>query len=119
MPEESALLDEISRPMVFFRSITAICFSIASGSSSGIPTLWDGWSDAMASEATEFPVPVDGCWVSRSDSPERTGVVLATKRINGTAEIHVRWHKTKQDSWVSHKEIRSGFQLGMEVQEVP
>lgn len=73
----------------------------------------------MATEAAEFPVPVNGCWVRRSDIPERTGIVLATKRINGAAEVHVRWHKTNQDSWVSPKDICSGFQLGMEVQEVP
>lgn len=68
---------------------------------------------------TKKLIPVDGCCVSRPSSGT-VGIVRARRDINGRIELRVKWHKSSSDlEWVNLEEVRSGFQLKMEVQDIP
>lgn len=63
-------------------------------------------------------IPVKGAWV-RSDAGDDVGRVLGSEVGGHGPVIHVEWLKAKRRDWVALSKLRSGFQLGMDVQDVP
>jgi superfamily II DNA or RNA helicase len=62
--------------------------------------------------------PIKGCIV-RLDESDGMGEVITLRNTGDNIEARVRWLKGKGPEWVPVEELRSGFQLGMEVQDVP
>lgn len=63
-------------------------------------------------------LPVKGCMVRRTPD-SRPGAVRETRQTNGSSQLLVKWSDTDAPTWVPASGLRSGFSLGMEVQEVP
>lgn len=70
----------------------------------------------------ESPVPVEGCWVKRRRIPHHgkppLGQVLGRHIEDASATLEVRWGSGRTE-WVDMRELRSGYQLGWAVQDVP
>lgn len=67
---------------------------------------------------TRHLIPVNGSWV-RLGTDNQFGRVLGFELGDGSPVIHVEWMKPKRGEWVSLSKLRCGFQLGMDVQDVP
>jgi ERCC4-related helicase len=66
----------------------------------------------------DTPAPVEGCWVRTiSDSP-RLGIVLKSRRPNGSWEVEVHWGEG-QPTWMAIDQLACGFQPGWEIQDIP
>jgi len=64
-------------------------------------------------------IPVEGAFVSRTSS-DSIGIVRNHRNVDGDIEIAVKWYQgTSKLEWVSLGAVRSGFRIGMEVQDVP
>jgi len=63
-------------------------------------------------------LPVVGCWVRRQGE-QRTGLVQETSIEADPPRARVHWKRNGGRDWVPAHELRSGFELGMEVQDVP
>ena len=63
-------------------------------------------------------IPVNGAWV-RLGSEEQVGRVLGFELGKDGPIVHVEWLKARRRDWVPLARLRSGFQLGMDVQDVP
>lgn len=69
---------------------------------------------------TSTLVPVKGCWVmERNVDNPRFGVVSGFSKIPGQELVHVRWHHSNVISEVPVSHIKSGFKVGMDVEDVP
>src|SRR5947207_1120210 len=64
------------------------------------------------------PIPVPGCIVERR-SDERRGEVKQARENAGRTELQVMWQNAANAAWVPIEELRSGFRLGSEVQDIP
>lgn len=63
---------------------------------------------------------IKGCIVRLIDQDELLGEVLSTQPSkNYQYDAQVRWLNGKPPQWISVSHLRSGFQLGMDVQDVP
>jgi superfamily II DNA or RNA helicase len=63
--------------------------------------------------------PVKGCIVKYGDE-NGFGEVVATRPVNaGKFEVRVKWINRNGPEWVAAGKLTSGFQLGMEVQDIP
>ena len=68
---------------------------------------------------SNFLIPIDGCWVRRRNTSTELGRVVNHRidAANRTA-VNVDWGASGRQ-WVSLADIRSGFQRGWTVQDVP
>lgn len=66
---------------------------------------------------SEALVPVRGSWVRRASTPDRIGHVRDHRQVENRLELHVQW--PDEASWVALSDLRSGFQRGWAVQDVP
>lgn len=65
-------------------------------------------------------VPVKGCWVMEKNGENpRIGMVTGISKIPGQDVVHVRWHHSKVISEVPVFQLKSGFKVGMDVEDVP
>lgn len=62
--------------------------------------------------------PCAGAWV-RECSKEEIGVVLDIDKSREIPHCNVRWIKSKRQEFIPVSQLRSGFRIGMEVQDVP
>lgn len=62
-------------------------------------------------------VPINGCWVLHS-ARNRLGRVVDRRQVASNLEMKVEWGPAEWD-WVSLGELRSGFQPGWMVQDIP
>ena len=67
---------------------------------------------------SEQLIPVEGCWVRRCIGDRTIGQVLEHRVSNGGLDVSVAWGPTRQQ-WVPLDSLRSGFQVGWFVQDVP
>ena len=67
---------------------------------------------------TDKLIPVEGCWVRRNDQKSQLGWVVEHRKTLNCVEIRVAWG-TSDKEWVPLNVLRSGFQLGWAVQDVP
>ena len=65
--------------------------------------------------------PVKNAWVKQavSNGNERLGRVQSSFTCGGDVQVSVKWQETGQVSRVSLSELRCGFRINMEVQDVP
>ena len=61
---------------------------------------------------------VRGCWVRERDG-DRRGVVLDARPAGRAVEVRVRWHDGGGEEWTRAVDLRCGFPLGIEVEDVP
>jgi superfamily II DNA or RNA helicase len=62
--------------------------------------------------------PVKGCLVKNADQ-DGFGEVVATRQVNtNKIEARIKWHRGHGPEWAPIEHLKSGFQLGMEVQDV-
>jgi superfamily II DNA or RNA helicase len=66
----------------------------------------------------QTPVPVEGCWVQTLDESPRLGIVLRSRRPNGSWEVEVQWGDGSR-TWQPLDDLGCGLQPGWEVQDVP
>ncbi len=62
-------------------------------------------------------IPIDGCWVRQHDRPEILGYVVDHRRLDSRIQVKVQWHQNA--TWVDVTDLKSGFQPGWYVQDVP
>lgn len=67
---------------------------------------------------TKRLIPVPGSWV-RLGKEEQFGRVLGFEIGNDGPRLHVEWMKPRRRDWAPLSKLRCGFQLGMDVQDVP
>ncbi|MCC7141966.1 MAG: DEAD/DEAH box helicase [Candidatus Eisenbacteria bacterium] len=63
-------------------------------------------------------VPVNGCWVRRDGPNRAAGKILAQPRDRGS-QVLVEWLDEFAREWVPYPQLRSGFKIGMAVQDMP
>ena len=63
-------------------------------------------------------IPVDGCWVRRRDKNGPLGWVVEHRKTLDRVEMRIAWG-TSNEEWVPLAVLRSGFQQGWAVQDVP
>ena len=63
-------------------------------------------------------LPNRGTWVNKVNGSE-PGVVEEVRCDDEDNRVHVRWLKTKKAEWLNPAELRSGFMIGMHVQDIP
>ena len=62
-------------------------------------------------------IPIEGCWVRQHNRPELLGHVVDHRRSDGKVQVKVQWHQNA--TWVDVTDLKSGFQPGWYVQDVP
>lgn len=63
-------------------------------------------------------VPCENCWVKKADTKE-PGIVISVERNLDPPQCRVIWLETKREEILQVSDLRSGFMLGMEVQDIP
>ncbi len=63
-------------------------------------------------------IPGKGCWVVKHDDKKRLGCVKEHRSTEHKIEIYVEWNPNTSE-WISLEKLRSGFQPGWTVQDVP
>ena len=63
-------------------------------------------------------IPVKNCWVKKIGGNE-AGKVVEIRRDFGPPRCRVRWLVSRNEELLAASELRSGFMIGMEVQDVP
>lgn len=64
-------------------------------------------------------IPVNGALVKLHDG-EALGVVIGSREgVDSNVDIHLRWPKINREEWVDLRQVRAGFKIGMEVQDIP
>ena len=66
----------------------------------------------------EVLIPVDGCWVRRSDKTGGLGLIVRHRENADRVEMKVSWNSSDQE-WLPLSALKSGFQPGWSVQDVP
>lgn len=68
--------------------------------------------------AGDILIPIEGGWVCRLGTTGPLGCVLGHRNIDERIEIKVAWKSSDQE-WVPLSDLKSGFQSGWTVQDVP
>ena len=69
---------------------------------------------------TQYLIPTEGCWVQPiNNTDKKLGCVIQNREINGRKELRVDWGARTGQEWISLSDVRSGFQNGWTVQDVP
>lgn len=68
--------------------------------------------------AGHFLTPVPGCWV-RLGKEDQFGRVLEFELGHDGPALHIEWLPSRRREWVPLAKLRCGFQLGMDVQDIP
>jgi len=63
-------------------------------------------------------IPVNGAWIKDS-SNGNVGVVHNRETNEFGTRVFVRWHKSKEASWIALDRVACGFMKGMDVVDVP
>ncbi|RWB03908.1 MAG: DEAD/DEAH box helicase [Mesorhizobium sp.] len=63
-------------------------------------------------------VPIDGCWVRRVEQSEALGHVDGHRQFGAETQLRVIWNSSPPE-WLPRSVLRSGFQSGWSVQDVP
>ena len=63
-------------------------------------------------------LPNKGAWVRDNDGAG-PGVVEEIRHEEGYYRVCVRWLKTRKTEWINPEALRSGFMIGMHVQDIP
>ena len=64
-------------------------------------------------------IPIEGCWVRRREDPAGVlGCVLANRRTSDAVQLQVLW-PDQSTEWIPLSLLRSGFQPGWAIQDVP
>ncbi len=67
---------------------------------------------------SEKLIPVIGCWVQKPGSNE-LGIVRDQNIVSDNVQCQVEWLKSKRNESIPFNQLRSGFLINMEVQDIP
>jgi len=63
-------------------------------------------------------IPIVGCWVKKENNDE-LGIVEEHQIVNGIKKCRVKWPKSHKHENIPAELLRSGFPIGIEVQDIP
>lgn len=70
--------------------------------------------------STQNLIPTNGCWVQPIDNAnKKLGYVIQKRETNGCIELKVNWLSPTKQEWIPLSNLKSGFQIGWTVQDVP